>query len=861
MPAKLQLRVIEASAGTGKTHHLTQYFLSLVDKNHPARSLPKIMAVTFSDKAAIEMKERILRKMSLLTESLDDWGRLEMENALLRLRVSTIHSFCRSLLQRFSFHLKIDPFFTVVEEEEARRLFDEAVSSYLSQPRPGRALLSLTKHLSLPSLVNLWQQFYRCHPHTFIGQPRPEVLTSQVFALYREIKSLHNELKRERSGLDFNDLECLSYLLLTQNPSAMVVLEDFDENICFLLVDEFQDINLLQWEIIRALSEEWLSGQGARAESGSSYGLFLVGDRKQSIYGFRGAESDIFDRALDFLGNQVERETLSVSQRSSPEVINFINRLFENTSPWDTQKLEPNPSLFFTRENSAVEICLFPEATDKERELEWVASRICHLVRSGALVHQRDGSTRPITFRDIAILMRRRGPALPLLEKTLRASGIPFLVLGGIGFYQEPEIRFLLSLIFALADPTDEMACWNLKYNHFPVDTENLAAWRQKLSGTSLPVLMEEILKELKFGLELSTQQQANVEKFLSLLEMKPSLSLFEVAQNLRRACRSVTEPKADIFSEGENAVRLMTIHAAKGLEFPAVFLIGLEEGRLSEHSQLLYEKNLSGQSPYFFVLKRETSPEERKLFAQMLAPEEQRVFYVAVTRASQYLFLSGIEKRNSPWIFQVKPVAADYPPLAAETVSVCALAEHGPPTRVEKLPVSFPATVTSFSRIEAPASDFWWTRTGELLHRILCEVSRGKLPWQASAIWQRLNFYCGKGPWRKRMFWSKYLRRTLKRLLANPQVTAIVLPRPGSLAEVPFVVDDNGRIIHGTIDRIIVEGQTVHVYDYKLSAGRAESQRQMNLYLTAARKIFPGYQITGTLVILDEGRLVPVAE
>ncbi|HOJ40483.1 MAG TPA: UvrD-helicase domain-containing protein, partial [bacterium] len=84
MPAKLQLRVIEASAGTGKTHHLTQYFLSLVDKNHPARSLPKIMAVTFSDKAAIEMKERILRKMSLLTESLDDWGRLEMENALLR---------------------------------------------------------------------------------------------------------------------------------------------------------------------------------------------------------------------------------------------------------------------------------------------------------------------------------------------------------------------------------------------------------------------------------------------------------------------------------------------------------------------------------------------------------------------------------------------------------------------------------------------------------------------------------------------------------------------------------------------------------------------------------------------------------
>ncbi len=855
MLSKFQVTVIEASAGTGKTHYLTEYFLSLLEKKNLARSILRIMAITFSDKSAIEMKQRILKRISEVSKNLGAWEYLELENALLRLRVSTIHSFCRFLLQRFSHHIKVDPFFSIIDESESDRLFEESLAAYLNQPRTDARFLSLTKDLSVSSIMRFCQQLHRTHPYVFLGKPQPAPLTSQLASIYQTVRSVHWQLKSENSYLDFNDLECLSYELLKNNPSSLVVLEDFDEHILFLLVDEFQDTNILQWEIIKSLTEEWVSGQGARAESGQSYGLLVVGDRKQSIYSFRGAESTVFDLALSFFSPRAERKQLSISQRSCPYVIGFINRLFGSIVPWNTQTLLPNQERFFSPEDSAVEIKILPEGSQKEEEFKWVSSRIQELIARGKTVYHRNGTRRRISFRDIAILMRRRGPSLPVLERILMQSGIPYLVVGGIGFYQEPEIRFLLSLIFALSDGSDSHAIWNLAHSRFHLSKEKVDFWRQRLSFLPPAELMEEILKEINFRENLSTQQEANVEKLLSLLEGQSAASFFRNAQKLRKACHIVTEPKADIFSEDEDAVRLLTIHGAKGLEFPAVFVINLEDGAVTDHSPLMYEKNVSTSTGYSFVLKREATTSQKKFFTECLTAEEYRIFYVAVTRASQYLFLSGLDRPKSLWVAMTKKLEKDYPAGTPQSFSL-PVEDKTIPVRAEKK--SFLPQVTSYSATELEVRSFSRLQQGELLHRVLAEISKGIIPAEEPFVSQRLAFYYTKSLWRGKKSWLEYLQKIISLLLSRREILQIILPVPGSYAELPFVIENNNQIIHGVIDRIIVRDNRVHVYDYKLTGSYEEKYRQqIEIYLLAARKMFPGYRVCGGIIILEKARII----
>ncbi|MCM8769884.1 MAG: UvrD-helicase domain-containing protein [Candidatus Omnitrophica bacterium] len=848
--------MIEASAGTGKTHQLTQYFLSLIDRNDIVSSLKRLMAVTFSDKAAIEMKQRILSSLDGLIEQLDEYSRLEAENALLRLNVCTIHSFCRRLLQRFAFHAKIDPFFRIIDRRESEIYLDEAISTYLRNLPANSPVFSLAQEFTLGAMIRLWRQFHERYPHVLIGQPAQSSLSSRIFFSYQAIRMVHTLLKKERSGLDFDDLEWLAYQLLRENPSSLIILEDFDERISFLLVDEFQDINLLQWEIIRALTEEWFSGRGAKAESEETYGLFLVGDRKQSIYAFRGAESDIFDRALDYLGSNIERETLSVSQRSCPKVIEFVNRLFRGNFPWSKQSLAVNPLRGFPEKQAAVEIFLLPENRSREEEYRWVAWRIWELVNSKAMVYQRDGTSRPICFRDIAILLRRRGLSLPVLERTLSAYSIPYLVVGGIGFYQEPEIRFLLSLVFALADGTDLMALWNLEKSDLRISKEQVRVWQRASRQKKPAELVEEILEQIGFWKSLSAQQQANVEKFLAVIEEQPGLSMYEIAQVMRKASYNTSEPKANICSEGEEAVRILTIHAAKGLEFSAVFVISIDESRLIDHSRVIFEKNVGKTPAYTLLLKKEATAEQKENFARLLKEEEQRIFYVAVTRASQYLFLSGFMKNNVWWAQPISALLSEYQPL---------LAENFPPPLVKPIPrlseeekhsflfPSFPEKVTT-----AGLGDFLLTQAGDIIHRLLREMSLGKLPARPGLVTRRLVFYYRKSHLFRRRPALLFLKRLMNRILANETLMEIIRPQPLAYAELPFLVEVDGQFVRGVMDRVIFKNREVWIYDYKLTRENLEAgMEQLRRYLSAAEKIFPGFEVKGRLVILKEGKVI----
>ncbi len=845
--------LIEASAGTGKTQRLTEEYLKILDRENPSESIKRILAITFSEKAAIEMKERILNEIfEKIYPALSEKEKINLENQLFRLRISTIHSFCQQIIRRFSLYLKIDPFFKIIEDTESNLYFYQAIGKFLNLLEKGRFSLDIIRKIKLRTLIDLLINFGTTHPHIFTGNPEEGMLTKEILQIYRKVVDIHTKIKQSVSGIDFNDLEKFTYLLLSENPYALIVLEDFDEKINFLLVDEFQDTNVLQWEIISKLIEEWLSGYGAKAEKGQSYGIFIVGDRKQSIYNFRGAESKIFDDAKKKLKDYMKEEKLLINYRSTPLIIDFVNELFEDTHPWKEQKLK------FTEErkiaDSKIEIKILCEKNSKEEEYEWISQKIYQMVEEKYQVFEKDGTRRDINFGDIAILIRRRNKNLKLLEDVLTRNKIPYIIVGGIGFYQEDEILFLLSLLFSLSDPTDKLSEWNLKNSIFNIDASKIEFWRRQIPHQSISVLIDQILKEINFWENLSSQQKANTEKFLTLVESQQNLPLFRISQNFRKFLHKTDEPKADIFSERENAVRILTVHGAKGLEFPAVFLVNIEDGKVLSKNKILYKK-ISDNFPYYsFIIRNEAIPDYKMDFRETLKEEEERILYVALTRASQYLFISGIKNKSSLWVRRIEKLKDRFPPEEYKgKIRKIDLKEK---EKVEEVVLPSFENISSFSEEKSQIfSSYINQAIGQIIHTVIKEISTGKVSVEKGQILERIKFYLRK----ERIPYSK-TKEKIERIVKNfflPPIREIISPSKNSYVEIPFIVKIKEKIYRGFIDRIIQKGKVAYIYDYKTGFEKEEYQAQMEIYEKAVREIFKIEDTQKFLVFLHEGKIL----
>lgn len=846
--------LIEASAGTGKTQRLTQEYLKILDKKNPAESIKRILAITFSEKAAIEMKERILKEIfEKIYPNLSEKEKIDLENQLFRLRISTIHSFCQQILRRFSLYLKIDPFFKIIEDTESNLYFFQAIGKFLNLLEKNQSSLDIIKKIKLKTLIDLLINFSNTHPHIFTGNPEDNTpLTEEILQIYQKIEEIHKEIKESISGVDFNDLEKLTYLLLSENPYALIVLEDFDEKINFILVDEFQDTNVLQWEIISKLIEEWLSGYGAKAEKGESYGIFIVGDRKQSIYNFRGAESRIFDDAKKKLKDYIKEEKLLVNYRSSPLIIDFVNKVFEDIYPWKDQKLEFPAGKDIV--DSKIEINILPKDSEKEKEYEWISKKIYQMVNEKYQVFEKDGSKRDINFGDIAILIRRRNKNLKLLEDVLTDYKIPYIIVGGIGFYQEDEILFLLSLLFSLSDPTDKLSEWNLKNSIFKIEPSKIELWRKSIPYNNISTLLDKILKEINFWENLSSQQKANVEKFLILVESQKHLPLFRICQNFRKLLHKTDEPKADIFSERENAVRILTVHGAKGLEFPAVFLINIEDGKVLPKNKIIYRKT-SDRFPYYsFIIRNEAEQKHKIEFKENLEEEEERILYVALTRASQYLFISGIENKPSIWIRRMERLKDKFP--AEEYKGEIEKRDLKYEEKEEKFPLPSFETISSYSEEVLPAfSSYTNQAIGQIIHTVIKEISTRKILFEKEKILERIKFYLEKENIRYSKI-EKKIEKVIKNLFL-PSIKEIISPSENSYVELPFIVKINGKIYRGFIDRIIQKGKSAFIYDYKTGFEKEEYRKQMEIYEKAVREILEVEDVQKFLVFLHEGKIV----
>ena len=558
---------------------------------------------------------------------------------------------------------------------------------------------------------------------TLADRQRTLRLSSAWYACGQAWLEEFQRLKAERGLLDFNDLEWKTYRLLNRSRHAEWVQYKLDQRIDHLLVDEFQDTNPTQWRLLQPLMEEIVAGDPERRRS-----VFLVGDQKQSIYGFRRADPRLFHAARLWLEQHAQARTFAqhISWRSSPAIIRFVNLVFHGAGEenhdaerdfalqdfrlhdtrherlWGRAELLPLIARNNRAECEAEATWRNPlerprqmeEDTRYRSEGDLIAGKIRELL--GSPIVNKD-SVRPLHGGDVMILLRDRAHA-GFYEEALRRAGIPYIGTGRGAFLQSLEIRDLIQLLRALIEPYNDLAlAVSLRAPIFAATDTDLTRlaqsapgpWHERLTrlsgqATDEPLTRAQSLLERWRRLadripvqdlldkiyhdgnliaryvaaappHLRSRVEANLNRFLELaLEVDsgryPSLSHF--LAHLERRAEDDTESPAEPAWNREPRVRVMTIHAAKGLEAPVVFLADAARatGDRSRGVRALIDWPASETRPRHFHLvgKKEIIDDVTLVLLdeqrRAVQREEANLLYVALTRPRQVLYVSGCE-------------------------------------------------------------------------------------------------------------------------------------------------------------------------------------------------------------------------
>jgi DNA helicase II / ATP-dependent DNA helicase PcrA len=591
--------LVLAGAGTGKTRVITYRVAYLIEKGVPGRA---ILAVTFTNKAAAVMKERIgdlLRSSGL--DASDVW-------------VSTFHSFCARLLRREAPHAGLPRDFAIYDDDDQtaaikRTLMQLDLPADDYPPRSMRAQISHAKNHGLTEEMEASAEIAR-------DEERKEV--AKVFRVY-------NEMLRKASALDFDDLLLRAVELLQQNESVRAA---WSSRFQYLMVDEFQDTNAAQEELVRLLA-------GARKN------VCVVGDEDQSIYSWRGARAGNLKRfTKDFPGAKIIR--LEENYRSTQKILDAAAAVVRNNSDRLGKTLQATLG--------SGDALRFFEAQDSFAEAEFVSGEISSLIRS-------DPDAR------VAVLYRT-GAQSRSFEEVLRRLGIRYRVVGGFSFYERAEVRNALAYVRLLLHPEDDVALLrvlNVPPRGIGAATFAMLETSARESGKSLWEVIRagefatgkklsnalnsfreivERLQEECAGLPPAQLIERVLERsgYLSFVEQQDNLEHTSRAENLGELSNAMAEATeqgqtledvldaAALVADSDEydptiPVSLITLHSAKGLEFDAVFLAGLEEGLL---------------------------PHTRSGSDLSEIEEERRLFYVGMTRAKQSLVISRAIYRRS---------------------------------------------------------------------------------------------------------------------------------------------------------------------------------------------------------------------
>lgn len=514
--------------------------------------------------------------------------------------------------------------------------------------------------------------------------------------LYHDAVKRYTTQKRDASVLDYDDLEQLALDLLNEHADVRAA---WQQELAAILVDEFQDTNPAQRDLIYAL---------AGVNDGCAGRLFVLADGKQSIYRFRGADVSVFNAVRDDVVQRNGKEiVLSTSFRAHQRIVGLNNHLFQHVfarsrplHPYEVayQALEhyrePAPHTL----NAELHVVpapdkAFPLLEDREAirryEAQVLARRIRALVDGQQPIVWDAGAWRGLRYGDIAMLFQA-STVFSYYEEALRAAGVPFLTTAGRGYYERNEVRDLVHLQNVLDDPADEFALIGvLRSPLFAVDDATLIRLRlesapnQRLwdalqtAQTDHPqlahaasvlaelhtmagrlpmtVLLREALRATGYmatlsGLRNGDQRRANVEKLIEAARRAGAQSVTTLREYLDSMLRQqVREGEAPL--EGDDVVRIMTVHRAKGLEFPVVVLPDLSREGIANRETLLTDRELG------LALKLRKNGEWVQPAAHRLAQqsdqhmeraERERLAYVAMTRAKDYLILAGSTRKSS---------------------------------------------------------------------------------------------------------------------------------------------------------------------------------------------------------------------
>jgi ATP-dependent helicase/nuclease subunit A len=696
----------------------------------------------------------------------------------------------------------------------------------------------------------------------------------QVHALYREVALRFMELKRARAGLDFTDVLLEAVRLLERRGEFAQSRFRLESRYHHLLIDEFQDTNEVQWRLLRALVDSWGEGAGLVQEAilseqsrGEGTGriqepsLFIVGDRKQSIYGFRDARVEVMETATRHLlrirpagGRKL---TLRHSFRAGGELLSFLNDVFSEMPKvrgeleWSFQYRDPDhfPVGASPRASSPVALAV---GSDLATVASAVADEIVRIVE--------EEGRRP---KDIAVLFRSRS-SYRAYEEALVSRGVPAYVYRGLGFYDSPEVMDIQALVRFLAEPASELRAAELARSRFVAVSDGVLmriAARRRGSGGDAPVarwlatgavdldlpssepdraavarasalippllawvdrvpaaeLLERILQESDYASWFVGDRQAweNLKKVMEMVRRADNRGYLTMSRLADFLASARTDDESEAVLEAVDAVNLMTIHASKGLEFDSVFLVNMHQ-RCREDTSLPRIRELADGRIEVTALApaEEEAEDEEHHLPNRVEEEEKRLLYVALTRAKRNLTLSTV--------------------LTDEKRSVFRL-----------LPDSLQGAFREAAGLEESESEVDWR--GHRL-RVLRPTGGRSLHEEAPASRQRLRL--------EPLAPDAVEGRVLElEDVSNP--AALPLPEiPGEVHRgVPFTLVRGVEVIRGTLGALVVSPKMVTVVENASPQG----EKRLELLLERAQSLFPGRETQGYLVHTDDPSRPPI--
>lgn len=655
--------LVKAGAGTGKTEVMTRRIIHLLQTD-PSLSIQQMAVITFTNKATENLMSRLKHYLYNKWKNINNLiekNRFRYELESLNIcQISTIHNFCRSILDEAGpIHFddfNYSPVFRISEsslnlamnrtlEQWFREKEVNQIECHHEKLMPVHHLREIvltaynmlrSQGISIEKVIELTTESYQ------IETGNPRYIKQEIVELLSLLYKNHIEVRYQT--LDPDNLLEYCYKLLRRNPSAAAALK---KRYRYIFVDEFQDTSLYQTGIIKQLCDG----------SEDSPSLFVVGDSKQSIYQFRGADLNSYESVEKWISREGTVLTLSRNFRSAGELVYFVNYLFEQIKmKYPYYQFKPEP----LEANKTPQ-----EPINLEKAFTWIFSSERHGTTQPQLVAEyiKERVDNGISPNKFAILFRKNYPMMEYAQE-LEKLGIPCQLIGAGNFYNQREIIDTYKLINFLLYSTEviykEEAAETIYFNS---DLGKLEEFQQEIGGDffqKTPAqLLELIYQKTKIREKLvasSPQAVANLNKLKELsrnLLQKESLQLIEFVRWLSvMIAAHKEEQQSDLpVSDEINAVTLITIHKAKGLEYPIVILPELHQtiSRGTLTPPIIYNKTTGIEfcyTPYYGtkgVMVPSTNYDSTvQSYQQDLYSEELRVLYVALTRAEEHIVLVG---------------------------------------------------------------------------------------------------------------------------------------------------------------------------------------------------------------------------